>query len=111
MAEVLFTNANILDCTSSSPFRGEVLVSGNRIAKVSSGAGMQAPGALAVDCRDAYLMPGLIESHAHLGLDDTDDILALGALPPEEHTLLAMRNAKLYLDYGMTSLISAGAAK
>jgi imidazolonepropionase-like amidohydrolase len=51
-------------------------------------------------------MPGLVESHTHLGLNNTDDILTLSAVPPEEHTLLAMDNAKLYLDHGFTSCIS-----
>jgi imidazolonepropionase-like amidohydrolase len=111
MSEILFRNVTVLDCSGAEPFRGEVLVSGNRIQSVCRGQGIPANGALVVDCRNYFLMPGLVESHAHLGLDNSDDILALGALPPEEHTLLAMRNAKLYLDYGFTSLISAGAVK
>ena len=56
------------------------------------------------------LMPGLIESHAHLSIDNTDDLAALGRMPPEEHTLLTMHNARLYLDHGITSCISAASA-
>jgi imidazolonepropionase-like amidohydrolase len=56
-------------------------------------------------------MPGLIESHTHLSIDNTDDLAKIGMIPPEENTLIAMRNARLYLDYGFTSCISAAAAK
>ena len=57
------------------------------------------------------LMPGLIESHAHLSIDNTDDLAKIGMIPPEENTLIAMRNARFYLDCGITSCISAAAAK
>ena len=56
-------------------------------------------------------MPGLIESHAHLSINNTDDLAKLGAIPPEEHTLITMHNARLYLDHGITSCISAASAK
>jgi len=56
-------------------------------------------------------MPGLIESHAHLSIDDVDDLAKIGMMPPEENTLLAMRIAGNYLNYGITSCISAAAAK
>src|SRR4029077_20033037 len=60
---------------------------------------------------DTKLMPGLIESHTHLSIDNTDDLAKIGMIPPEENTLIAMRNARLYLDCGITSCISAAAAK
>ena len=56
-------------------------------------------------------MPGLIDSHAHLSINNTSDLVALALLPPEEHTLVTMRNAKLYLDHGITGCISAGSIK
>lgn len=113
MSRVLFTNVNILDCTGSDPFRGEVLVEDNRIAKVAAGS-TQLPrdNAQVVDGGGtACLMPGLIESHSHLSIDDVDDLAKIGMMPPEENTLLAMRIAGNYLDYGITSCISAAAAK
>ena len=57
------------------------------------------------------LMPGLIESHSHLSIDNSDDLAKIGMVPPEETTLIAMRYAKFYLDCGITSCISAAAAK
>ena len=112
MDEILFTNVMVLDCTGAKPFSGEVSLKGDRIEAVGVGEhSVPRNGGKVVDGGGAYLMPGLVESHVHLGLDNADDIIALGALPPEEHTLLTMKNAKLYLDHGFTSCISAGSVK
>ena len=114
MEQILLTNVNIVDCTASDrePYLGEVSVRDNRIEAVGVGrSSLSRNGGRVIDAGGAFLMPGLVESHTHLGLDNTDDIISLGALPPEEHTLLAMDNARLYLDYGITSCISAGSVK
>jgi imidazolonepropionase-like amidohydrolase len=103
----------VLDCSGDEPFRGEVLVEGNEIVAVArEGESLQRDGAEIIDGGDGTtLMPGLVESHAHLSIDNTDDLAALGRIPPEEHTLLTMHNARLYLDHGITSCISAASAK
>jgi imidazolonepropionase-like amidohydrolase len=67
----LIANANIFDGTGREPFRGVVRVEAERIAAVIPGADTpDAAGATVIDGRGATLMPGLIESHAHLGLAD-----------------------------------------
>jgi len=88
-------------------------VEGNEIVAVArEGESLQRDGAEIIDGGDGTtLMPGLVESHAHLSIDNTDDLAALGRIPPEEHTLLTMHNARLYLDHGITSCISAASAK
>jgi imidazolonepropionase-like amidohydrolase len=103
----------VLDCSGDEPFSGEVLVEGNEIVAVArEGESLQRDGAEIIDGGDGTtLMPGLVESHAHLSIDNTDDLAALGRIPPEEHTLLTMHNARLYLDHGITSCISAASAK
>lgn len=113
MTGTLFTNVNILDASGADPFPGEVLVEGNRISALSrDGESLSASGAQVIDGGGtATLMPGLIESHAHLSIDNTDDLAKIGMIPPEENTLIAMRNARFYLDCGITSCISAAAAK
>ena len=113
MAGTLFTNVKVLDCTGADPFLGEVLVQGNRIVSVRPEIGTLArDGADVIDGGGtATLMPGLIESHAHLSIDNTDDLAKIGMMPPEENTLVAARNARFYLDCGITSCISAAAAK
>ena len=112
MTRILFTDVNILDCGGDDPFHGEVLVEGNRIARVARGySTLPRENAEVIAGAGATLMPGLIESHAHLSIDNTDDLAKIGMLPPEENTLVAMRNARFYLDCGITSCISAAAAK
>lgn len=118
MAKTLFTGVRILDCSGDPPFTGELLVEGNRIAAISRG-GEQLPreeaevvdGARLVEGSPVTLMPGLIESHAHLSIDNAATLTEIGFVPPEETTLLAMHNARLYLDSGITSCISAASAK
>jgi imidazolonepropionase-like amidohydrolase len=56
-------------------------------------------------------MPGLIEPHAHLSFVDQATPAAFTALPVEEHLLLTLKHAKLYLDQGFTSCFSAAATK
>jgi imidazolonepropionase-like amidohydrolase len=113
MLATLFTRVNILDCTGAAPYPGDVLIEGNRIAKVDRGTS-QVPreNVRVIDGGGTTtLMPGLIESHAHLSIDNTDDLASIGLVPPEETTLIAARNAKFYLDCGITSCLSAAAAK
>ena len=63
-----------------------------------------------IDGRGATLMPGLIESHAHLGLADMSS-QDLNRLPIEEQMLITVRNARTMLDCGYTSAFSAASAK
>jgi imidazolonepropionase-like amidohydrolase len=113
MSKTLFTRVRILDCSGDDPFDGELLVEGNRIAAI--GRGEKSLARDGVDIIDgggtATLMPGLIESHAHLSINNAATLTEIGAIPPEETTLIAMHNARLYLDCGITSCISAAAAK
>ena len=112
MPSVLFTGVNVLDCTGAAPFPGEVFVEGNRIAAVArDGNRLSRENVDVIDGAGATLMPGLIESHAHLSIDNAADLVQIGMIPPEETTLIAVRNARLYLDCGITSCISAAAAK
>lgn len=108
--KTLFKNASVLDCTGVDPYHADVLITGNRISLVGNDLD-DAGIANVIDCTDKTLMPGLIESHAHLSIDNTDSLTAIGMIPPEENTLIAARNARYYLDCGITSCISAAAAK
>jgi imidazolonepropionase-like amidohydrolase len=108
--DILITNARILDGTGREPFSGSVRVEGNRIAAVTPGATPPAAGATVIDAGGAVLMPGLIECHAHIGLADMTSH-ELTRLPPEEHMLVTVRNARTMLDCGYTSAFSAAAPK
>ena len=113
MPGTLFTQVRILDCSGEMPYPGEVLVQGNRITSIHRGEpAIPREDHLVIDGGNSMtLMPGLIESHSHLSIDNSDDLAKIGMVPPEETTLIAMRYAKFYLDCGITSCISAAAAK
>jgi len=107
----LITNARILDGTGRTPFTGAVRVEGHRIAEVIAGAAPPAvDGATVIDGGGGTLMPGLVESHAHIGLADLPSA-ELTRLPVEEHMLITVRNARTMLDCGYTSAFSAAAPK
>jgi imidazolonepropionase-like amidohydrolase len=109
---VVFTNARVLDGSGAMPFVADVRVEGNRIAEiVHAGERGHWPALDAVDCGGATLMPGLIEPHVHLSFIDQSTPHALSAIPVEEHLLLSLRHARLYLDHGFTSAFSAAATK
>jgi imidazolonepropionase-like amidohydrolase len=112
MGKMLFTNVSVLDCTGQPPFQAQVLVEGNRVsAVVPAGAKPMVAGAQVIDGQGATLMPGLVESHSHLSFLDTPDLESLGFVPPEEHMLRTVKNAKKMLDQGFTACNSAAAAK
>ena len=112
MGEVLIHNVKVLDATGEKPFAGAVVVRGNRIARISRGdPGSVGKRADTIDGGGATLMPGLIEAHSHISFADTPNLDSLGNIPPEEHTLLAARNARRMLDQGFTACCSAAAAK
>jgi len=115
MANVLYTNVRIFDGGGEPPFLGEVLVQGNRIARVSR-LGYGAPavpvlGATVVDGAGAFLMPGMVEAHTHFSWNDQPSLDAIQRMPPEEHILWCAEVAKRYLDMGWTSCVGAAAAK
>jgi imidazolonepropionase-like amidohydrolase len=112
MARTLFRNVTIWDGSGAAPFPGDVLVEGDRIRTVARKTGeMPGDGALQIDGAGMTLMPGMVEGHAHLSFGGAQKNSDLGDIPPEEHTLLTMRNAKTLLDHGFTSAYSAASAK
>jgi imidazolonepropionase-like amidohydrolase len=56
-------------------------------------------------------MPGMTEGHAHLSFEAVKATEDLITPPPEEHTLLTARVAKVLLDHGFTSAWGASEAK
>lgn len=110
MTAYLFDNVQIFDGSGDARFPGAVLVEHNRITKVARGHGtLQCDGAVRIDGGGATLMPGLIESHAHLSfMSSTDRIVRERTLPPEEHLLITAHNANVLLSSGFTGAYSAG---
>jgi imidazolonepropionase-like amidohydrolase len=113
MIGTLFTNITIFDGTGTAPFPGEVLIEGNRIKTVAQGTNRISKDSSieVLDGRGACLMPGLTEAHGHISFTDVARLPDLGEIPPEEHVLKTMHNARLLLDSGFTSIYSAASAK
>lgn len=112
MGNVLFTNVRVFDGSGEHPFTGEVLVQGNRIRQVSRGQrATSTSGVTVIDGAGAFLMPGLIDAHAHFSWNDQPSLDAIQRMPPEEHTLFAAQVAKTYIDMGFTAAVGAAAAK
>jgi imidazolonepropionase-like amidohydrolase len=112
MNKIMIVGARIWDASGSTPFDGDVFIEGNRVRAVSRVPGeMSQVGCQVVDAKGMTLMPGLVEGHAHLSFEAVTSTEDLISPPPEEHTLLTARVAKVLLDHGFTSAYGASAAK
>jgi len=112
MANVLFSNVRVFDGTGAQPYAGEVLVQGNRIARVARGArAIPTTGVTVIDAAGATLMPGMTEAHTHFSWNDQPSLGAIQRMPTEEHILWCAHVAKRYLDRGFTSCVGAATAK
>ncbi len=107
----LIRNCTVWDGTGAAPFAGELLLDGQRITQVQPGAIVTAPGTDMIDAQGLWLMPGLVEGHAHLSFCGATQNTDLGDIPPEEHLLATMHNARTLIEHGFTSAFSAASAK
>src|SRR5258708_4062476 len=106
MANALFSNVRIFDGTGAQPYSGEVLVQGNRIARVARGIrAIPTGGVIVIDAAGATLMPGMTEAHTHFSWNDQPSLGAIQRMPTEEHILWCAHIAKRYLDRGFTSCV------
>lgn len=108
----LIRNASIFDGTGTPLQVGSVLVEGDRIARVAFGndALENEKADTVIDADGQVLMPGMVESHAHLTwASSVEKIYHQFMLPADELKEAAWRNARVLLDHGFTSAYSAGA--
>ena len=61
--KMLLKNAKIYDGTGAEPFTGDVLIDGDRIAKV--GKNLDLPADKTVDLKGLSLASGFIDGHSH----------------------------------------------
>src|SRR5207237_922408 len=73
-----------------------IVVRGERIAEVGSGTAVPA-GASVVDLGSATVLPGMIDGHVHLNLNQP--------LPPARRALIALANAQVDLEAGFTTVL------
>ncbi len=115
MAErTLLANARVLTCSgdpAEQPADGDVLIEGNRIAKVTTGRLDVDPAwARVVDLHGATLLPGLGDAHTHISwpLDFVFNHAAVAATPAGPHMLDVAAVTKTFLESGYTLIIGAG---
>lgn len=109
MARTLITNALVFDGTGSEPVAGSVLVEGNVIASVCKADAGQAD--TVIDAGGGFLMPGMVEGHAHLSFENvtaTEDLITPTA---ETQAFMAARGARALIEAGFTSAYGASEAK
>lgn len=69
MTDTLIRGARIIDGTGAPWYRGDILLSGGRIARI--GRDLPVSGAHVVDAEERYAAPGFIDAHCH------DDLIFL----------------------------------
>lgn len=102
---VLLLDVIILDCTGRLPYKGDVLIKGQRFAAVGEVPDkenlIKNPKVRVFQGRGRTLIPGLGDAHTHFSWNG-GDLDRLGELGVEEHTLLTARSAACYIDSGYT---------
>jgi imidazolonepropionase-like amidohydrolase len=118
---IVITNGLVFDGTGSAAMPGEVVINDNRITEVRPGHHSHLHhDAQVIDANGCTVMPGLIESHAHLTFPSAVGHLDPSFNPPLDVSFFhhiegfpselarAERNARILLDAGFTSAFSAG---
>ncbi|KAI5924176.1 hypothetical protein F4810DRAFT_666093 [Camillea tinctor] len=113
-SKILFTDVSILDSSGKTPYKGDVLIEGERYAAVGTVPNkddlINDPKVKVINGRGRTLMSGLGDAHTHLSWNG-GDLNGLGEMGVEEHTQLTADSAKIYLDSGYTMCFGAAAAK
>ncbi|KAE8143690.1 hypothetical protein BDV38DRAFT_289579 [Aspergillus pseudotamarii] len=113
-SKILITDVQIIEATGKNPYRGDVLIVGERFAHVGEVPGksdlLKNPRVRVFYGHGRTLIPGLGDAHTHLSWNG-GDLGRLGELGVEEHTLLTARSARCYLDSGYTMCFGAASAK
>jgi imidazolonepropionase-like amidohydrolase len=110
MSATLISNVRIFDGTGETPFAGQVLVEGECIAAVlPADEPVGDANVRRIDGQGRFLMPGMVEAHAHLTWPSSiERVINAMRVPLDEHVAVTEANARITLDAGFTSAYSAG---
>lgn len=105
---VVITDVTVIDGTGAPPKPGmTVTVVDGRIATITKGGGRMPPGARAIAGRGRYLLPGFIDSNAHLTVYGQPSRRDTSAKYGDRNEELALEVAQRSLKYGVTTLIDS----
>ena len=108
--QVLFSNVHVFDGVNEARIENvNVLIEGNLIKAVSTEA-IQAPGATVINGGGRTLLPGFIETHAHLMLMGPSLPAMEGNTTWEDFAIHGTKMAEMYLMQGFTTVRDAGGA-
>lgn len=84
---VLIKNGTVLTVTKGTLAETDVLIRDGKISQI--GKGIAAPqGVQVIDATGLYVMPGIIDAHSHIALDQINE--GTNAITPEVHTADAL---------------------
>jgi imidazolonepropionase-like amidohydrolase len=120
VVRTVITKGLVFDGTGTPPAPGEVVIDGDRVLATTAGWRDGHDAGEVIDATGCTVMPGLIESHAHLTFPSAVGHLDPSFNPPLDVSFFhhvagldaelarAERNARILLDAGFTSAYSAG---
>lgn len=96
----------IADAREGGTGPATIVVDKGRIVSVE--AGHRQAGGNVIDLSDKTVMPGLIDLHTHLGGDPSGEFWRAATTPVQWNTILAVKNARLTLAAGFTTVRNPG---
>ncbi|HTW99142.1 MAG TPA: amidohydrolase family protein [Acidimicrobiales bacterium] len=106
---LIISNVEVFDGERADLVLADVWVEGEQISAICAPGSRAADGAAVVDGSGAVLMPGLVESHAHLSFGATVDRPEnCHKLPVEDRLARCLRAGRVLLEAGFTSAYSGG---
>jgi imidazolonepropionase-like amidohydrolase len=109
MSRTIFKNANLLDGENPAQKGTTIVVEGDRISAVTSGASVLAQASdTVIDLNGLTLMPGMVSGHYHAAYSQSGDHAVPMDAPESRQAYQALGNVQTALRLGYTSLVGAG---
>lgn len=108
MSRIVFRNANLLDGDNPARANATIVVEGERIAEVTSGAVPIRADDTVVDLHGMTLMPGMVSGHYHAAYSMGGEHKVPMGASVAQLAVWALANTQKALRAGYTSLVGAG---
>ena len=93
--DLLLKNGNIIPISHKTIMGGDILIKGNKIAKIGEKI-ESTPNTLVIDLKGKWVIPGIIDSHAHIAIEGgvnegsesiTPEVHIKDVLQPEDYSM------------------------